>query len=1149
MKKIILFLVILISVLSTSAQKWQDGLLYGEGKQGIAAKRILLFPTGCGDPSALNQVDSSKTMAGIYFDSCNHRLWLYDPKIPGWDSLHVPSIDITSIINRLDSLEQDSIHIRVVNPLFAVDDTTFALPEVGPEDSGYATPALYDSILRAKNRVYTTSGDGVDTIHSVDGYGNDSVVALIDVGSDKWIVAPQVVYSGVPYNYDITAGIMRLGTRRIDIEPTHVVLDSSEADPRIDKFYSDSSGHSSVLKGIADPNPVEPQVDPTWQKEIAFLQIPGGVGQTPVIDTNFIYKNNAEGWSVILPTGLTVDSANTIPGSVYEGTKSVNVTNTVNSSNYRFTHSTPFDLSPYTSVTLYIKLKAPLTGNNNIAVRWINGTTVVSTIVNLTLVRNNITTFQPVSVNLTQFGLTTNIVTALQVYSNGTTVSPHPGYYLDYAYFQAGIPVLPPIIPVTSISSFNTAQDTLKYTTADGFTHIFRYKPNSTNSNIGSGYRLAIPSTNNIKTLFPGIDLLIDSTSNSNAITIHADTTTGATKLATQGDITRALASISAAPDLQAVTTEGNTTDQDILISSGTAYKQLIVARTGFTNTAQASLYVSSAGSHNSILEVSDTTGILTKYTVDKIINSANRTLKIPLGSGLDTLALLADIRSGIAGAAPGAYLANFYLKDSALSSDRTVDLNGHELSFVNGATITYTADTHTFNFGTTVLQLSGDNGSMTFQTTSDKVFSIGDDFSGYLLNAGTGGTATYTADTHTFNGFMQMNYLGYSDLTYAASLTPDYHDGPNRILTLTGDADITDITNRYNGAFGNFLVIQSSGGGWNLTVPDATLTINLGDGDSTIVSWIDVNGTLMWATSAPPAAGASALSALTDVTLTSLATNDFLKYNGSAWINRTPANVKTDLSLNSVENTALSTWAGSANITTLGTIGTGTWQGSVISSTYGGTGVNNAGRTLTINTNSGTLAYSASSKTLTIAKTLTLDGTDATTMTFPTTSATIARTDAAQTFTGVQTLSSSPVLSSGAVTVSGNTVTFPTTAVTLASLTGTETLTNKRITPRTTGTTSSATPTINTDNFDVYNLTAQAADITSFTTNLSGTPTDWQRLQINITGTATRAITWGASFESSTVSLPTTTSGTNMLSVIIQWNPATSKWRCAAWW
>lgn len=68
---------------------------------------------------------------------------------------------------------------------------------------------------------------------------------------------------------------------------------------------------------------------------------------------------------------------------------------------------------------------------------------------------------------------------------------------------------------------------------------------------------------------------------------------------------------------------------------------------------------------------------------------------------------------------------------------------------------------------------------------------------------------------------------------------------------------------------------------------------------------------------------------------------------------------------------------AGSTSITTLGTIGTGTWQGSVINSTYGGTGVNNGGRTLAINTNSGTIAFSNLSTTLTVANTASVSGTN----------------------------------------------------------------------------------------------------------------------------------------------------------------------------
>lgn len=63
--------------------------------------------------------------------------------------------------------------------------------------------------------------------------------------------------------------------------------------------------------------------------------------------------------------------------------------------------------------------------------------------------------------------------------------------------------------------------------------------------------------------------------------------------------------------------------------------------------------------------------------------------------------------------------------------------------------------------------------------------------------------------------------------------------------------------------------------------------------------------------------------------------------------------------------------------ITSLGTVTVGTWNATVISSTYGGTGVNNAGRTLTVNTNSGTLTFTNAGTTLTIANTASVSGTN----------------------------------------------------------------------------------------------------------------------------------------------------------------------------
>ena len=150
--------------------------------------------------------------------------------------------------------------------------------------------------------------------------------------------------------------------------------------------------------------------------------------------------------------------------------------------------------------------------------------------------------------------------------------------------------------------------------------------------------------------------------------------------------------------------------------------------------------------------------------------------------------------------------------------------------------------------------------------------------------------------------------------------------------------------------------------------------------------------------------------------------------------------------------------------------------------------------------------------------------------------------------------------VSAPASATSGNIVTFNGTSGSLiqdggkalpsgriVGTTDTQTLTNKRFTPRPGETTSSATPTINTDDYDFYHLTAQAVDITSFTTNLSGTPTTDQRLHIAITGTAARAITWGSSFEAGAVALPTTTTTTQRLDVLFVWNAVTSKWRCMA--
>lgn len=114
----------------------------------------------------------------------------------------------------------------------------------------------------------------------------------------------------------------------------------------------------------------------------------------------------------------------------------------------------------------------------------------------------------------------------------------------------------------------------------------------------------------------------------------------------------------------------------------------------------------------------------------------------------------------------------------------------------------------------------------------------------------------------------------------------------------------------------------------------------------------------------------------------------------------------------------------------------------------------------------------------------------------------------------------------------------------TLASLA--QTFANKRNTKRSVTVTAGATPTINTDNGDIFVITGLATNITSLTTNLSGTPNDGDMMLMRITDNGTaRTITPGASFAgtSSFAITALTTTISKELKLLWMWSSAISKW------
>jgi len=115
-----------------------------------------------------------------------------------------------------------------------------------------------------------------------------------------------------------------------------------------------------------------------------------------------------------------------------------------------------------------------------------------------------------------------------------------------------------------------------------------------------------------------------------------------------------------------------------------------------------------------------------------------------------------------------------------------------------------------------------------------------------------------------------------------------------------------------------------------SLSLSDLTGTLAISKGGTNITTY--TIGDLLYSSAA------NTLAKLSGNTTT---TKQFLSQTGTGSASQAPAwsaVSKSDVGLGSVENTALSTWAGSSNLTTLGTVGTGTWNATTIGLSKGGT-------------------------------------------------------------------------------------------------------------------------------------------------------------------------------------------------------------------
>jgi hypothetical protein len=269
----------------------------------------------------------------------------------------------------------------------------------------------------------------------------------------------------------------------------------------------------------------------------------------------------------------------------------------------------------------------------------------------------------------------------------------------------------------------------------------------------------------------------------------------------------------------------------------------------------------------------------------------------------------------------------------------------------------------------------------------------------------------------------------------------------------------------------------------------------------------------------------------LSDVTITSVANNQILQYDSttSKWKNVTSPYAplaspnftgtvsgvtKAMVGLGNVENTAISTWTGSTNITSLGTVTVGSapasdvfsWakQPSKPSYTASEVGLGNV-------TNESKATMFANS-----------------------------------TFTGTTTIATASM-------TNGSVSTAPSSNNDLVnkvySDSGTQTLSNKRIQARVNVAASATTYAVNADNYDATEMVMTGAAGTVLISAPTGTPLNGQKLIYKLQCTYAQTLSWASIFQGSTdLSLPSITSGNSKWDFYgFIYNSTPAKWQLVA--
>ncbi len=252
------------------------------------------------------------------------------------------------------------------------------------------------------------------------------------------------------YTYNVSAANYYIDGVFYQSLSTDITLDAADpTDDRIDLFLLTTSSTAVDITGTPSTPPVSPDYDANIQINIGFATVEASSTE-PTITNDWIYQENIE-WTTAVSAG-TINPAST--NNPYAGSLDVEGTSVLNGQYITFT-STP-NMSLYDIFSFQIRSKANFSTTKKIIFQWYNGTTAIGNPVPLGsgsygFISTNTTTYQAISIPLSDFG---NITGATTLRATQSNTSGNQGWYLDNLQLQDGtVPIYPYILPIATAST------------------------------------------------------------------------------------------------------------------------------------------------------------------------------------------------------------------------------------------------------------------------------------------------------------------------------------------------------------------------------------------------------------------------------------------------------------------------------------------------------------------------------------------------------------------------------------------------------------------------------------------------------------------------------------------------------------------------